>query len=181
MRNHYRAESRLGGNPIGTNIFMNNKVISTFKEFSLFTGITNMHGQIFNGSTIKEIDFPTSLRSITGSYTFLNCSRLKKLEIPEGVTQIASQQWIWSSGLTTLILPSTLTASATPYLLATYGAKSSLTVICKAVNPTPLPSISYPNCIKVVYVPDDSVNQYKTATGWSSISGKIKPISEYAG
>lgn len=138
-----------------------------------------MYGQIFRNSTIKEIDFPTSLRSITGSYTFLSCSRLKRLEIPEGVTQIGAQQWIWNSGVTTLILPSTLTASATTYLLATYGANNSLTVICKAVNPTPLSSISYPNCIKVVYVPDDSVNQYKAATGWSSISGKIKPLSEY--
>ncbi len=139
-----------------------------------------MHNDIFRDSTISEIEFPSSLKSITGSYTFMSCRQIRRLEIPEGVTQIASQQWIWQTNITTLMLPSTLT-SATSYLLATYGYNNSLTVICKAVNPPSLSSINYPNCIKTVYVPDNSVDQYKTATGWSSISGKIKPISEYVG
>ena len=110
----------------------------------------------------------------------MSCRQIRRLEIPEGVTQIGAQQWIWQTNITTLMLPSTLT-SATAYLLATYGANNSLTVICKAVNPPTLSAMNYPNCIKVVYVPDDSINQYKAATGWSSISGKIKSISEYTG
>ena len=30
-----------------------------------------------------------------------------------------------------------------------------------------------------VYVPDDLVDSYKTATNWSTIADKIKPLSEY--
>ena len=33
----------------------------------------------------------------------------------------------------------------------------------------------------LVFVPDSAVNTYKSSTGWSSVSTKIRPISEYQG
>ena len=58
-------------------------------------------------------------------------------------------------------------------MLSTYGANNSLTVICRAVNPPSWSSISYPNCIKVIYVPNESVVAYRGATTWSSLKSKI--------
>mgnify|MGYP000472681990 CR=1 FL=1 len=31
----------------------------------------------------------------------------------------------------------------------------------------------------IIYVPDDSVEAYKTATNWSNYADRIRPISEY--
>ena len=41
----------------------------------------------------------------------------------------------------------------------------------------PLSSCSFPN----TYVPDSAVNTYKSDSGWSDISDRIYPISEYSG
>ncbi len=35
--------------------------------------------------------------------------------------------------------------------------------------------------LKVIYVPDTSVDVYKSADGWSSQAAKIQPLSTYAG
>ena len=32
--------------------------------------------------------------------------------------------------------------------------------------------------LETIYVPDKSVNAYKTATGWSQFASKIKPLSK---
>jgi hypothetical protein len=62
------------------------------------------------------------------------------------------------------------------------GCTSLTTLICRAVTP---PSIgnniiaNAPNAY--VFVPDESVEAYKTATNWSSYASRIKGISEYNG
>ena len=60
--------------------------------------------------------------------------------------------------------------------------RGNLTVICRAfVPPTLSGSLSYTGNIKTLYVPDDSVDDYKAAQYWSAIASKIKPMSEYTG
>ena len=41
------------------------------------------------------------------------------------------------------------------------------------------PSCFVKNNIEYIYVPDDLVENYKTATNWSVYASQIKPLSEY--
>lgn len=136
---------------------------------------------VFRGCHLQSILLPNSLKTITGSYIFHKCGKLAALEVPEGVTKISAHQWLWeATSLRTLIFPSTFTTSNGTYLMATHG--SNLTVICRAfVPPTLSASISQTGNIKTLYVPDDSVDDYKAAQYWSAIASKIKPMSEYTG
>jgi hypothetical protein len=58
-----------------------------------------------------------------------------------------------------------------------YHKPIPLTFIVEAVTPQTKESwYSYPENI---YVPDGSLEAYKTATGWSDAAAYIKPLSEY--
>ena len=53
-------------------------------------------------------------------------------------------------------------------------------VICRAVTPptaAPNPGTFFNDKLTALYVPDNSVDAYKSASGWSSVSAKIKPLS----
>ena len=53
------------------------------------------------------------------------------------------------------------------------------TLIVRAATP-PAGSLAFGlNSLKALYVPDESVEAYKTASHWSTYASKIKPLSEY--
>ena len=54
--------------------------------------------------------------------------------------------------------------------------------IMRAVTPPSYAGWTLPDGFSgTIYVPDASVNAYKTASGWSGRASKIKPLSEYNG
>ena len=62
----------------------------------------------------------------------------------------------------------------------------NITIICRASTPPTLGGTifgkSYVNAtIGGIYVPDDSVEAYKTATNWSAFADIILPLSQYNG
>ena len=62
---------------------------------------------------------------------------------------------------------------------ALFGLKNNVTVVCHAVTP---PSFgTFNNNPLALYVPDESVDAYKSANGWSQYAKYIKPLSEYEG
>ena len=52
-----------------------------------------------------------------------------------------------------------------------------------AATPPTLGSGAFANCpaLTGIYVPDESVEAYKTATNWSAYANKILPLSQYKG
>ena len=168
--------------PIGTT-FRNNTTIRKFHEFVYFK-LTTLANGAFEGGGIAEITFPTSLRNIGTSvncYCFRNCLNLTSLKFNEGLTT-TYDRWCWGSRNITLIdFPST-TTSLQGYSIQPYDAnQKNYIIICRAVTPPGLGSNSYTTKLTAVYVPDGSVSAYKTASVWSGISAKIKPLSEYTG
>lgn len=154
--------------------------IGDFHEFQYFTGVTSIGNNAFRSSTITGITFPPSLKNINGGYCFTSCAKLTYLEVPEGVTQINGQQWLWSTKVTRLIIPSTVT-NASGYLMTinSNGSGAKCTAICKATTPPTLNSnLQYTASINAVYVPDSAVDTYKADSKWGTISDKIKPVSE---
>lgn len=163
---------------LGT-FFRQNSLIKMFDEFVLFTGVSNLPNNCFRESSIEEITLPASIRSITNILQFNKCRKLNRLEVSEGTTSIQTSQWIWeATNLRLLILPSTISDLCSD-ALATHGSANTTTVICKAVTPPTKTNTSYYNNVAAVYVPDESVDAYKAATGWSQWATKIKPLSEY--
>lgn len=165
--------------PIGT-AFRNNTTIRKFHEFQYFR-LSSIAGSAFDGSGISEITFPTTLRTV-GDNAFIRCYNLTSMVLNEGVTS-TGQQWLWGDRNITLIdLPTTI-RTLTGYGIHTYASSNQkkYIVICRAITPPSLGSNGYLTNLTAVYVPDESVNAYKTATTWSGIASKIKPLSEYTG
>ena len=119
-----------------------------------------MGNQRFKATSIITTKDLVNLTSITqiGYATFANCSALTELVIPATITFISSIVQSDYSITKVFILPATPPSSD-------YN--------------NPLESSSVNNAD--IYVPDDSLEAYKTSAKFSRFSNKIKPISEYTG
>lgn len=59
------------------------------------------------------------------------------------------------------------------------GIKSDGTVICHAIAPPTAGSQIFHGFNGSIYVPDESVDAYKTKENWTSYANMIKPLSTY--
>ena len=133
----------------------------------------------FNGcSSLKHIQFSNTLTSI-GDGSFGNCG-LKSILIPDSVTTIGAGAFL-SCSLVDVTLGANITSIGAR---AFFGCYSLENVYCKAVNPPTIDSEvfyeyngSKPTCIlyglKAIYVPSESVDNYKSANGWRAYKDLI--------
>lgn len=91
------------------------------------------------------------------------------LIIPPHISSLDSSSLNFSSALL-VDLPDTITS------IPNYTANVKNSII-RAVTPPSISNNSYLG--GEIYVPDESVESYKTATGWTRFAAKIHPISEY--
>lgn len=110
-------------------------------------------GNAFRDSNVEEVLDLGIVTDIT-PYTFYNCSSLKVLHIPSTCTNFGAQACAY--------------------------CKALQSVVCRAVTPPTLHLQTFmsANSTFTIYVPDESVEAYKTATNWSSYAARIKGISE---
>ena len=143
-----------GANSIGTAL---NAITIPFRfnEAQLFVNCSTF--SVYQQSArhyIKEITFPDTLTTIAG-YWYQDASALVKVVVPASVTRISGQG-------------------------AFRRCPSLESFICYAETP---PSMSYSNTFSntscVIYVPNSSVEAYKSAANWSVYASMIKPLSEY--
>lgn len=163
---------------MNSSVFAENTTIQTFNEFRYFTGLTFLSGGMFkNCTSLREITLPNVpiIRSGLLSYTVI-----KKLVIPEGCTEIERELIAYDAELELVDLPSTL---------VTFGdgvnrqGSLKFKLICRAVTPPTFGGAWWDNSNKgkpiAIYVPDASVNAYKTASGWSNSTSLMQPLSTY--
>ena len=118
------------------------------------SGVTTIGGGAFeNCRSLTSIDIPNSVTSIDTS-AFSSCSNLTSVTIPSSVTSIGNNAFYYCSSLQSITVEAT-----TPPTLVGYH-------VFKNTNNCP------------IYVPDASVNAYKSASRWTSYASRIKPISE---
>lgn len=173
---------------IGSSSFQN---CPNLQNIIIPTSVTRIEDQAFYGATqsVETIDLPnleylgnsafTGVRSLTrienlgkitellgtnshaGSKTFASCINLQFVRLPSTLT----------------LLGSTTTNINTPF----YDCSALDTVICEATTPPVMSTPSFPSSPNtlMIYVPDASVEAYKTATNWSTYADRIKPLSEY--
>ena len=108
-----------------------------------------------------------------GTSTFKKNANMK-VYFPEGYKQLLYSSFGDSCSNCTLVFPTTLTNIASGSLYS----GSNYTLIIKATTP---PTLGGTVRIGNVYVPNDHVNEYKSAAGWSGIANNIHPLSDYDG
>lgn len=127
---------------------------NTFLRYlTIGTGITSIPTYCFSATSVSSFTIPDSVTSVSGS-AFSYCRATKSVTFGTGLTQLDncfhqmnSLEWIAFLGTT----PPTLTLSSV------------------------LSDTNTNNCN--IYVPDNSVDAYKTADKWMNIADRIQPLS----
>lgn len=160
------------------------------------SSVRTIEGSVFYGcSNLKNIVIPDSVISI-GKSAFSYCISLTEIIIPNGVTYIGSSAFSNCNSLVSV----TIGRSVTSIGMLTFDRCSSLTEIvipegvtfigssafsacgnlqkiyCTPTIPPTLESNSIFSGIyadAVIYVPQESVDSYKSAVDWSNYAGKI--------
>ena len=136
--------------------------------------ITTIGISAFNGCrNLTSIKIPNSITSIS-SNTFSECTSLTSIEIPNSVTSINSQAFFKCSSLTSITIPNGVTQFGY-YALSYCSSLTSATI--EAISPPAAYNDLFRDSNRVViYVPAESVDAYKAASGWSTYADKIQAI-----
>ena len=144
----------------------------SFKDFKLFSeitfqNVTTVGSQAFRSTTISKIKLP-SVNTMAGvsNYDgiFSNCANLVLIDLGENCSSIGNEsfgRWVGTAG-------------------------KNITLICRASTPPTLGGAIINKgwvtaTIGEIYVPDESVEAYKTATNWSAYANIILPLSQFNG
>ena len=157
----------------------------TFEDANKITDI-NSYAFADCSALVAEVDFPNL--SVLGANAFGKCSSLTKVvslgnvSILNGssTTGMTQGEFYGCTSLSEINLPSSLTSVG----INSFRNCSGLTgVVCRATTPPSLANVSAfnntNNC--PIYVPDASLEAYKTATNWNAYADRIRPISEIEG
>lgn len=108
-------------------------------------------------------------------YSFSYCSSLVSVFIPSSITNIGLAAFYYCSSLVSILIPSSIT-NIGEYAFYYCALLSNVTV--KSVTPPTLGGSAFFNTPLnlVIYVPSESVETYKSASGWSTYANKIQPI-----
>ena len=158
-------------------IFVDNTQIRCFREFAYFTQLKKYNSTFSGCTNLKYVELPP-VKEFYGS--MFKGTAIEEITVPEGV-EFIDQGFGWDCHyLRYLSLPSTIkTLTRTSSLLS---GTAAMTVVCKAITPPDFPGgWGYLTDIRAIYVPDESVERYKSATTWSTKASVIHPLSEYVG
>jgi len=139
--------------------------------------VTSIGSSAFtNCISLSSVTIGSGVTSI-GQYAFYECSSLTSVTIPSGVTSISNRTFTECTSLTSVTIPSGVTRIG-QYAFYYCSGLTSITV--EATTPPTLPRGYYAfhatnDC--PIYVPSQSVDAYKAASGWSSYASRIYPIS----
>lgn len=119
------------------------------------------------------------VRSMTkiGHFAFQRCPNLVDVNI-SSVVQLDVQVFYECTSLKEIDVPSSVQSIGEACF---FGCSAMEKCIIRATTPPTLSTRVFVNNNCIIYVPDASLEAYKTATNWSQFSSRIKGLSEYAG
>ena len=148
--------------------------IKFFNEFQYFTGLAYFSSTFAGCNSLREVTLP--ILEEMGNAVFADSS-IEKVIIPEGYRKIGDQILSGANQCRLIDFPSTVESIGKNLL---WGVKEITTIVCRAtIPPTLNGSFGYNGIPVAIYVPDTVVDDYKSATGWSSQAVKIQPLSTY--
>lgn len=125
----------------------------------------------YNGIVGGVLNFPKLTNLGRSAFNHTGITKVINLG---SITEIKTDTFRESYVLTFVRIPSTVTTIGNN---AFHGLRG-MTMVVEAVTP---PSTSSTPSADAIYVPDESVDEYKAATGWSGKASVIHPMSEYTG
>lgn len=155
-----------------------------------------LYSLYLNGKLVTDLVIPDGFTAIDNC-VFANCKSLRSLTISESVTSICAGAFECCTGLTSVTIPDSVTTigssafndcvrlssitipdSVTRIGSSAFGFCDNLKkVYCKAAIPPTLGSqvfyTSY-NSVPYIYVPNESVSKYRSATNWKDYSYYIR-------
>ena len=137
--------------------------------------VTEICAQAFWGCRgLTSIVIPDSVTSI-GNDAFTQCHSLTNIVIPNSVTSIGDGALSNCSGLTSVTIGNSVTSIGNWAFF--YNTKLTSVTIQATTPPTLSNKNAFDNTNNSrIYVPADSVNTYKNATNWRSLSSRIQAI-----
>lgn len=138
-------------------------------SIQLYDGLVDMP-DLAGCTALTRVDVPSSVRSFK---SLRGDSSLVYINVPEGVASIPAQIFRDCSSLPSIELPSTITSIGES---AFRGMGSLSSFIIHAVTPPTLGTNNNFNTTCTFYVPAESVEAYKTASGWSNFADRIQAI-----
>ena len=147
----------------------------TFEGSNITT--TGTYVFAYCSSIVNTIDvLPSSLTSINTAL-FNYCSGLRRVDLPSNLTTIGASAFQYANNIEEVNIPASVTSlDANAFLGA---SRNGMVLTCLATTPPTCGNANTLNTnITAIYVPDASVNDYKTAQYWSTHASIIKGISE---
>ena len=122
---------------------------------------------------LKSVEIPSSVTRIC-SRAFSSCRSLESITISNSVTEIQTQVF-YACPFKSITIPSSV-SSIGMYCFDSCTQLENVTV--KRTTPPTLGSEAFSNNSRnlVIYVPSESVDTYKAASGWSTYADKIQAI-----
>ena len=177
---------------IGKQVFYN---CSSLTSVTIGNNVTSIGNYAFyNCSSLTSVTIPDGVTSI-GYAAFSLCSNLTSVTIPDGVTSIEQRAFYNCSSLTSVTIGNNVTSignyafydcsSLTSITIpdgvvsigqsAFYNCSSLTSVYCKSTTPpTGGWDMFYNNAFgRKIYVPRNSVNAYRSVSGWSEYYSDI--------
>ena len=138
--------------------------------------ITTIGNGTFDGCvSLSSLTLPYSLVNISGS-SFINCSGLTSVTFAENsqLENIGNSAFTRCNSLISIDIPSGVTSIG---YNAFWNCTSLTAVTVNATTPPTLGSYAFNNTNNCpIYVPCNSVEAYKTTTGWSNYASRIQAI-----
>ena len=132
-----------------------------------------------NGNTLAQTNITeiADLGRITDipAYFFRNSTNLEKVTIPDSVISIQRDAFAYCTKLKTIIIGEGAENIGQGII---YGCNAIESIVSKAVTP-PLLTEGFvgTNSTFSIYVPDESLSKYQSATNWSTYMSRIFPLS----
>lgn len=121
-------------------------------------------------SLSMDINFPNLTSVGISAFQYTKIQKVINLGV---ITSTPRDCFSDCPNLTFIRYPETIT-----YISGSWRCNSLDTIIVLATTP---PSAGWASIPSKIYVPDESVDDYKGATDWTAYASRIKPLSEYTG
>ena len=147
--------------------------VTTFNDVAIFLGCTSLRSVDMSDTSITT--FYNQIIAPGNNGQFQGCTALENVYLPSELTNLGRGAFYGCSKLNDIDIPSGVTSIGD----SSFNSCSSLTsVTVRATTPPTLGTNVFDNTHAnlVIYVPAESVETYKSASGWSAYASRIQAI-----